>query len=113
MRVLILSANTGGGHNSTAGALAEQLEKMGVEFEIADALSMISAKVSQFVSWGHSYVYRHLPSLFGHVYRYEERHPAKFIYEQCAKGQDGSTHNTGKNATLGHHVARGLGEKFK
>ena len=88
MRVLILSANTGGGHNSTAGALAEQLEKMGVEFEIADALSMISAKVSQFVSWGHSYVYRHLPSLFGHVYRYEERHPAKFIYEQCAKGAE-------------------------
>ena len=86
MRVLILSANTGGGHNSTAGALAEQLEKMGVEFEIADALSMISERVSQFVSWGHSYVYRHLPSLFGHVYRYEERHPAKFIYEQCAKG---------------------------
>ncbi len=88
MRVLILSANTGGGHNSTAEALAEQLDKMNIGYEVVDALSFISEKVSQFVSWGHSYVYRHLPGLFGRVYRYEERHPAKFIYEQCAKGAE-------------------------
>ncbi len=88
MRVLILSANTGGGHNSTAEALAEQLTKMNISYEIADALSLISEKISQFVSWGHSYVYRNLPGLFGRVYRFEERHPARFIYEQCAKGAD-------------------------
>ena len=86
MRVLILSANTGAGHNSTAGAIAEALEKRGAEYEIADALAFISEKVSDFISKGHSYVYRKLPRLFGLGYRFEERHSVRFIYEQCAKG---------------------------
>ena len=86
MRVLILSANTGGGHNSTAAALAEQLAKMNVGYEIVDALSMISEKVSGFISWGHSYVYRKLPRLFGTAYRFEERHPPQKIYDYFAKG---------------------------
>ncbi len=88
MRVLILSANTGGGHNSTARSLGEQLVKMNMEYEIADTLAFISEKVSDFISWGHSYVYRKFPRLFGFGYRYEEKHPARFIYEQCAKGAE-------------------------
>lgn len=88
MRVLILSANTGGGHNSTARALVEQLEKLNIEYEIADTLAFISEKVSDFISWGHSYVYRKHPRLFGFGYRFEEKHPPRFIYEQCAKGSD-------------------------
>ena len=88
MRVLILSANTGGGHNSTARALADQLERLGAEYEIADTLAFISETVSDFISWGHSYVYRKLPRLFGIGYRFEEKHPPHFIYEQCAKGAD-------------------------
>ncbi len=86
MRMLILSANTGGGHNSTANALAEQFERMNVQCEIVDALSMISEKASRFISWGHSYVYRKLPKLFGTAYRFEERHPPRQIYEYFAKG---------------------------
>ena len=86
MRVLILSANTGGGHNSTAYALAEQFEKINVECEVLDTLSIISEKVSNFVSWGHSYVYRKMPKLFGTAYRYEERHAPRKIYEYFAKG---------------------------
>ncbi|MBQ9805475.1 MAG: glycosyltransferase [Clostridia bacterium] len=89
MRILILSANTGGGHNSTAKAIAEQFEKQGVSCEIADCLSYISERVSGFISWGHSYVYRKWPRLFGFGYRYEEKHPPKFIYNRCAKGADG------------------------
>ena len=75
MKVLILSANTGGGHNSTARALADQLVKQNIEYEIADTLAFISEKVSDFISWGHSYVYRKLPKLFGVGYRFEEKHP--------------------------------------
>lgn len=86
MRVLILSANTGGGHNSTALALAEQFEEMNVVCEIADALSMISEKASSFISWGHSYVYRKMPRLFGTAYRFEEKHPPRKIYDYFAKG---------------------------
>ena len=86
MRVLILSANTGTGHNSTAIALAEQFEESGVDYEIEDALSMISEKTSNLISWGHSYVYRKLPKLFGTAYRYEERHPPRKLYEYFSKG---------------------------
>ena len=88
MRVLILSANTGGGHNATAKALGEQMERLEIAYEIADTLSFISEKVSDFISWGHSYVYRRLPRLFGIGYRYEEKHSVRFIYNQCAKGAD-------------------------
>jgi len=88
MKMLILSANTGGGHNSTARALGEQLTKMNIEYEIADTLSFISEKVSDFISWGHSYVYRKLPRLFGIGYRFEEKHPPRFLYEQCARGAE-------------------------
>ena len=75
MRVLILSANTGGGHNSTAAALAEGFEKADVGVDTVDALKFISEKASDFISWGHSYVYRKLPHLFGLGYRFEEKHP--------------------------------------
>ena len=86
MRILILSANTGGGHNSCAAALAEQFAHMKVECETLDALSMISEKTSNFISWGHSYVYRRMPRLFGTAYRFEERHAPQKIYEYFAKG---------------------------
>ncbi len=88
MRILILSANTGGGHNSTARALAEQFEKSGAECEIADTLAFISERVSDFISWGHSYIYRRLPRLFGFGYRFEEKHSPRFMYEQCARGAE-------------------------
>ncbi len=86
MRILILSANTGGGHNSTANALREQLEKMQIEYQIADTLAYISERVSNFISKGHIYLYRNLPKLFGWGYHYEENHSTAFMYEKCAKG---------------------------
>ena len=88
MQVLILSANTGGGHNSTAVALSEYFKREGVDCETVDALKFISDKTSEFISWGHSYVYRKLPLLFGLGYRFEEKHSPRFIYEQCARGTD-------------------------
>ena len=111
MRVLILSANTGGGHNSTARALVEQLEKLNIEYEIADTLAFISERVSEFISWGHSYVYRKHPRLFGFGYRFEEKHPPRFIYEQCAKGSDAlqkHLENGGYDAVICVHVFSGM-----
>lgn len=86
MRMLILSANTGGGHNATALALSAQMKRLGIDCEIEDALSFISPRTSEMISRGHSYVYRRLPKLFGVGYRYEERHSVDFIYRRCAKG---------------------------
>lgn len=111
MRVLILSANTGRGHNSTAEAIAEQLRSMSVEYEIADTLAFISEKVSNLISRGHSYVYRRLPRLFGLGYRFEEKHAPRFIYEQCARGADALQEKLaedGYDAVICVHVFAGL-----
>ena len=86
MKILILSANTGNGHNAAARALSEQLAKMGATFETVDALSLISPRTSCFISAAHSYLYRHHPHLFGIGYRYEERHRPRLICKQCARG---------------------------
>lgn len=86
MRVLLLSCNTGGGHNSAAGAVMNEFESRGVVCDRVDALTFISEVHSEIVSNGHSYIYRHLPQLFGVGYRFEEKHPPKFIYEQMALG---------------------------
>ena len=111
MQVLILSANTGGGHNSTARALSECFETMGVSVETADALKFISDKASDFIQWGHSYVYRKLPRLFGLGYRFEEKHSPHFIYEQCAKGTDAlqqHLESVGYDAVICVHVFAGM-----
>lgn len=110
MRILILSANTGGGHNSTAAAIAEQLKTQGIGADVSDSLSYISEKVSDFISWGHSYVYRKLPRLFGIGYRFEEKHTPRFIYNRCAKGAQGLYQKLceGYDAVICVHVFAGL-----
>lgn len=86
MRVLLLSCNTGGGHNSAATAVMEEFINRAVVCDRADALAFISEVHSEIVSNGHSYIYRHLPQLFGVGYRFEEKHPPKFIYDQMTLG---------------------------
>lgn len=78
MRVLILSCNTGEGHNSCGKALLEQFQKRDVFCRTADALSFISLGVSQFISSGFNLVYRYLPGMFRSGYRYAEDHSSLF-----------------------------------
>lgn len=82
MATLILSCNTGEGHNSCAKAIKEYYDAAGEVCTIMDGLEFISPKVSRFISWGHSHVYRHLPWLFKWGYGYSEKHSTLF--------QDGS-----------------------
>lgn len=86
MRILLLSCNTGGGHNSAAAAIQNYCKKVGVDCDIRDALRFVSKPHTKIVSGGHSFVYRHLPRLFGAGYRYEEKHPPRFIYNQMSLG---------------------------
>ena len=93
MKTLILSCNTGEGHNSCAKAIKEYYDSKNEICDIEDGLAFISPKVSKFISWGHSYVYRHLPWLFKFGYRYTEKHPAVFhndsgIYKFMTQGTD-------------------------
>ena len=50
MKVLILSCNTGGGHNSCAKAIGTELLKRGHTYETDDALLYVSKGTSRFVS---------------------------------------------------------------
>ena len=69
MKLLILSCNTGEGHNSVAKALKEQFDADRVECQIMDTLSFGFKGQSYIISNGHVFVYRHLPWLFGKLIR--------------------------------------------
>ena len=78
MRVLILSCNTGEGHNSCSAAIQECFEAQGVHCEVADALRFISQGASQLFARTHVAMYRHFPALFRHGYKFLENHPGVF-----------------------------------
>ncbi len=86
MRILLLSCNTGGGHNSAAVAIRRHCEMRGIECDTRDALLFVSKPHSDVISNGHVYIYRHFPRLFGIGYRFEEKHPPRFLYDQMALG---------------------------
>ena len=75
-KVIVLSCNTGQGHNSCAEAIKEYLEGRGVRCYVRDALDFVSKGFDWFVSQGHTFMYKHIPAFFGWGYRYNESHPA-------------------------------------
>ena len=83
MRVLILSCNTGGGHNACGEAIRQAFEVAGDTCVSADALQFTSNKLSKFMSWGHTTMYRRIPKLFRFGYGYAENHP-KMMQEDAA-----------------------------
>ena len=91
MSVLILSANTGQGHNSCARALQAVYTARGIPCEIRDALAYLSPEVSKLVSGGHVLMYRKMPRLLSASYRSAERHPGAYtekspLYKFLASG---------------------------
>ena len=64
MRVLILTCNTGGGHNAVAAALRDSLQRCGASCDVMDGLGFISKKASKFVSKWHTRFYRRYPKLY-------------------------------------------------
>lgn len=76
MRVLILTCSTGGGHNACARALQEVFAENGHCCDFADSLAFVSDRLSRFMSWGHTTMYRHVPRLFDFGYGFAEKHPA-------------------------------------
>lgn len=73
MKILILSCNTGQGHNSAAAALQEEFLRRGIFCETADALSFLSPLFSRSLSRTHSFAYCRAPKLFSLVYGREEK----------------------------------------
>ena len=78
MRVLILSCNTGEGHNSCGRAIQSSFLERGVPCDMEDAFRFISPAASRLVTTAFTGVYRHLPGIFRFGYRYAENHPGVF-----------------------------------
>ena len=72
MRTLILSCNTGAGHNSCAKAIQETYQSCGEVCDIYDALLFISKRASKFISSWHTRIYLHAPKLFSSGYEKAE-----------------------------------------
>jgi len=94
LRWLILSCNTGAGHNYCANAIRDTVLEHGDECVIEDALRFISDRASKVISGGHVGVYRHTPKLFGKGYSYVERHRKLFeedtvLYHYFTKASEG------------------------
>ena len=83
MRVLILSCDTGGGHNACARAIQEAFLERGCHCDVADSVQFVSEKLSKFMSWGHTTMYRHIPGLFRFGYGFAEKHPS-MLHDEAA-----------------------------
>lgn len=67
MKILILSCNTGEGHNSSAKALKAAMDAKGIECEVQDTIALVSAAASRKVS--DIYVYSTKSSIFERAYK--------------------------------------------
>lgn len=68
MKVLILSCNTGGGHNAAGAAIAQALEKRGHTAVLTDFLSLAGEKVSKAVCGTYIGMVKNVPLVFGVTY---------------------------------------------
>lgn len=69
MKALILSCNTGGGHNSAGMAMKERIEAEGGEACFFDYLTLAGGKVSKAVGDGYVKLVKRTPLIFGLVYK--------------------------------------------
>lgn len=68
MKVLVLSCNTGEGHNAAGRAIYEKFNQLGVECEFVDTLAIAGAKVSHAVNNTYVGITTTSPKTFGHIY---------------------------------------------
>ena len=85
MNVLILTCNTGGGHNAAARAIAEELTARGIENRTENALQFAGPIEESIIVGGHSFAYKYAPKVFEAGYRYAEDHTSYPVYLNSAK----------------------------
>ena len=72
MKVLILSCNTGQGHNTAARALAREFTARGIYCEVADALAFDSKLASRFICGIYAKAAVHTPRIYSLAYNTAE-----------------------------------------
>lgn len=81
MKTLILTCNTGEGHNSTATAIEDVFAAHGEVCNRADTLSFLSPLMSRAVCKAHTRIYQYMPKAFDTGYRIAEEHPDAFEHK--------------------------------
>lgn len=69
MKILILSCNTGEGHNSAAHAICEAFKSQGNECEIADTLRFSGKRRTALVTSSFNSIIKRAPKVFGVAYK--------------------------------------------
>ncbi len=69
MKILMLSCNTGQGHNSAAKAVCEQFIKLGEECVVKDTLAYASEYYSKLICESYTKIVMHTPRAFGAGYK--------------------------------------------
>lgn len=72
MKVLVLSCNTGQGHNSAAKAVQEKMISLHHECDFKDALAYSSKRLSDSISTSYDKIVLHTPKAFGIGYRFSK-----------------------------------------
>ena len=93
MHTLILSCNTGEGHNSCAKAIQAEYHAHGEVCDMVDALQFISKRASRFICDWHTRIYRHAPKLYKAGYRSVENRTSVFregttVYRYLTSGAE-------------------------
>lgn len=91
MKALILTCNTGEGHNSTTAAVEDVFRSRGISCDRADTLAFLSRLTSVIVCNAHARIYRYIPKAFSAGYRAAETHPdaferKSFLYRLLTRG---------------------------
>ncbi len=73
MRILILSASTGGGHLSTSKAVAGYFINKGHDAKVVDAYEYINPVISESLSKGYLASTKYVPRVYGKFYRLAEK----------------------------------------
>lgn len=69
MRVLILTCGTGGGHNTAAAALEEEMLRRGHQVQVMNAYDLKSRRLAALINQSYIRLVQHCPALFGMIYK--------------------------------------------
>lgn len=69
MKILILSCNTGGGHNAAGEAVLEAVKLRGHEAVLQDMMLLSGERTSKLVGGAYVHIARSLPHFFGFIYK--------------------------------------------
>lgn len=107
MNLLILSANTGEGHNSAARALEEYFTARGHSCRIQNGLAFMPRAKSELICRGHVFFYRKLPKVYGIGYRFEEFQSRHQPYQKSLRHVRHRRYTPGKQTSLNTFLDEG------